>query len=81
MQFLSNNNTYSITVKLTSLLTGQYFHLTNIYGVTALADKAGFISWLYNFDTSEIEDWLLMGDINLIRFPKNRNKAGATPMR
>jgi hypothetical protein len=29
-----------------------------------------------NLDTSDFVDWLLAGDFNLIRFPKNRNKPG-----
>jgi len=27
-----------------------------------------------NFDTSDFDDWVLCGDFNLIRYPKNRNK-------
>jgi len=29
-----------------------------------------------NFDTSDFDDWVLGGDFNLIRYPKNRNKPG-----
>ena len=36
----------------------------------------GFITWLMNFDTSDFDDWVLGGDFNLIRYPKNRNKPG-----
>jgi hypothetical protein len=49
-------NSYSITVKFKSLLSGQVFHVTNIYGPATATNKLGFISWLYNFDTSNIED-------------------------
>jgi hypothetical protein len=33
-------------------ISGHIFHVTNIYGPAATADKPGFINWLYNFDTS-----------------------------
>jgi hypothetical protein len=38
----------------------------------------GFITWLMNFDTSDFDDWLLGGDLNLIRNPDNRNKPRVT---
>jgi hypothetical protein len=49
-------NSFSITVKLTSSLSMHNFHITNIYGMTDPVEKPSFISWLYNFDTSNIED-------------------------
>jgi hypothetical protein len=66
-------NSYSVTVKFTCRLSGHIFHVTNIYGPAATADKPGFINWLYNFDTSGIEDWLLLEDFNLICAPENCN--------
>jgi hypothetical protein len=54
------------------------FHVTNIYGPAATFEKAGFISWLYNFDTSLIGDWLILGDFNLIQTPANRNRIGGS---
>lgn len=71
-------NSYSITLKLTSRITNQSFHLTNIYGPAAVDEKLAFITWLYNFDTDNIEDWILAGDFNLIRSIDNRNRPGAT---
>jgi endonuclease/exonuclease/phosphatase family metal-dependent hydrolase len=52
------------------------FHLTNVYGPRDAAGKAGFINWLYNFDTSALDDWILLGDFNLIGSPYDRNKPG-----
>lgn len=69
-------NSYSITVKLRCLLSGRSFHLTNIYGPSTPDKKAEFINWLYNFDTSCFDDWLLAGDFNLIRSPDDRNRGG-----
>jgi hypothetical protein len=50
--------------------------VTNIYGLAASTDKVGFITWLYNFDCSLIDGWLLLGNFNLIRSPENRNRPG-----
>jgi hypothetical protein len=69
-------NSHSIIVKFKSLLSGRLSHVTNIYGPAASAGKVGFISWLYNFDCSSMDDWLLIGDFNLIRSPENRNRPG-----
>lgn len=71
---LIDNNSYSITIKSTSHISGQTFHVPNIYGPAAIAHKLAFISWLYNWDTSHMEDWILLGDFNLMRTPENRNK-------
>jgi hypothetical protein len=54
------------------------FHVTNIYGLATADDKAGFISWLYNFNTYLIEHWLILGDFNHIWTLANRNRAGGS---
>jgi exonuclease III len=66
----------AISIEFTSLLSGASFHLTNIYGPCDSSEKAAFINWLYNLDTSLMVDWLLVGDFNLIRSPEDRNKPG-----
>lgn len=71
-------NTYSITIKFTDQSSGKVFHHTNVYGSANASEKAYFISWLYNFDTTGIEDWILMGDFNLIRGPENRSRPGGS---
>jgi hypothetical protein len=73
---LVSTNAYSITVKLTCALNGNSFCLSNIYGPAAASERAAFITWLYNFYTSDFDDWLLAIDFNLIRSPANRNKEG-----
>lgn len=35
-----------------------------------------FITWLINLDTTNFDDWLLVGDFNLYRCPEDRNKLG-----
>lgn len=49
-------NAYSITVKFTDRLSGKIFHHTNIYGPPSPTERANIITWLYNFDSSNIED-------------------------
>lgn len=65
-------------MKFTSLLSGQGFHLSNIYGPSAPVEKAAFVNWLYNFDASAFEEWILVGDFNFIRSPDNINKPGGS---
>jgi hypothetical protein len=57
---LVSTNTYSITVKLTSKLPCQSFHVTNIYGPADPVEKPTFISWLYNLDASAFGDWRIL---------------------
>jgi hypothetical protein len=73
----------SLFVEIVTLLLSKspprilgMFHVTNVYGPAAAPDKAGFISWLYNFDTSGIDDWIILGDFNLLRSPADRNMPG-----
>jgi hypothetical protein len=68
------SNKYSITLKFTCLASRNYFHLTNIYGPSSAIEKAFFINWLYIFDTSSIDDWILVRDFNLISSPDNMNR-------
>jgi exonuclease III len=73
---LVSYTTHSITVKLTSKIFNQSFHVTNIYGPADSVEKPTFISWIYNLDATAFDDWILMGDFNLIRPPPPRTKAG-----
>jgi hypothetical protein len=40
--------------------------------------KASFVNWLYNYDISSFEDWILLVDFNLIQSPDDRNKPGGS---
>lgn len=73
---LCHANSFSVTVKFKCYLSRNVFHLTNIYGPCSPTSTVDFINWLYNFDTSGIEDWIIAGDFNLIRCPENRNREG-----
>jgi hypothetical protein len=48
-------NAYSVTAKLTCVLIGKTFCLSNIYGPCATAERAAFIIWLYNLDNSDFD--------------------------
>lgn len=65
-----HENNFALTIKFRSGMSNASFHLTNIYGPSAPAEKAGFINWLYNFDVSTFEEWMLVGS------PEDRNKPG-----
>jgi hypothetical protein len=66
----------AITIKLASLMIGQEWHLTNVYGPCTADGKAEFTNWPYNYDALTIDLWIVMGDFNLIRCPENRNRPG-----
>jgi hypothetical protein len=69
-----DSNHFALIVKLTSLHSGQEWHLTNIYGPCLAEPKADFINWLYNYDASSFDLWMMLGDFNLMRSPENRNR-------
>jgi hypothetical protein len=56
-----DSNRFAITVQLTSLQLGQDFFLTNIYGPCSDTGKAEFTNWLYNYDASAYELWVVVG--------------------
>jgi hypothetical protein len=65
---------FATTVKLTSLHSGQEWFLSNIYGPCAETDKTNFINWLYNYDASGFDLWMMVGDFNLMRSVDNHNR-------
>ena len=69
-------NSYALTLKVTSLLDQNSFHLTNVYGPAHSDSKLAFVTSLINLDTTDFEDWILIGDFNLYRNTENRNKPG-----
>lgn len=69
-------NSYAVTVKFDSHLYNNSFHLTNVYGPSASAEKFGFVTWLLNLNSSDFNNWILAGDFNLYRSTDDRNKPG-----
>jgi len=64
--------------QITSLLDQSSFHLTNVYGPAHSDSKLAFITWLINLDSSDFEDWILLGDFNLYRALKIEINQGET---
>lgn len=48
----------------------------NLYG-PCTAEGIELTIWLKNIDIPDDEDWIILGDFNLYRYPKNRNREGA----
>lgn len=69
-------NNYAITVKLTAQHNNESWYLTNIYGPCTHNGKRDFIRWLKHFIIPNDENWLLVGDFNIIRKPEDGNKPG-----
>jgi hypothetical protein len=69
-----NSSHVTLTIKLTSLQSGQQWFLKNVYGPCSAVAKAEFTNWLYNYDASGYDLWMVVGDFNLIRSPENRNR-------
>ena len=38
--------------------------------------KRNFLQWFKHYDITDDENWLVVGDFNLIRKPENRNRPG-----
>lgn len=73
---LIQSNAYGLTFKLVCRADNSTIFVTNIYGPAHSEQKAGFITWLLNLDTSSFENWVLGGDFNLYRSHSDRNKPG-----
>lgn len=69
-------NNYAITARLTAKHNRDFWLLTNVYGPYTHDGKRDFIQWLKHYNISDDENWLLVGDFNLLRKPENRNKPG-----
>jgi hypothetical protein len=50
--------------------------VTNVYGPCEVVAKAEFTTWLYNYDASTNDLWMVVGDFNLMRCPENKNRPG-----
>lgn len=63
-------NEYAISIEFTSKLNNASWILTT----DAPDDKRRFLDWFKNIQMPDDIDWLIVGDFNLIRRPKDRNK-------
>jgi hypothetical protein len=67
---------FAIFVYFTSTQSAQSWTLVNVYGPCTGDQRNDFVQWLFNLNIPPDEDWLLVGDYNFIRSPKNSNKPG-----
>lgn len=66
---------------MTAKHNGEFWFLANIYGPCSHDGKRDFLRWFKHYNITDTENWLLVGDFNLLRKPENRNRAGVTSMR
>lgn len=57
-------------------MTQQDWWLTNIYAPCTPAGREVFLHWFSNLEVLADRLWIIIGDFNMIRTPKNRNKPG-----
>lgn len=70
-------NSFAITIKFSARHNGDTWFLTNIYGPCTHDGKRAFLHWFKHYTISDDDNWLVVGDFNLIRKPENRNRLGA----
>lgn len=68
------NNEFAISVEFTSLHNSKNWILTNVYGPCSTEGKTIFTNWLKSIEMPNETDWIVLGDFNLLRSPKNRNR-------
>jgi hypothetical protein len=69
-----DQNNYSMSVEFNSTISGAVWVITNVYAPCTAEGKIDFLNWLHDFILPDETDWLLVGDFNLIRRPRDRNR-------
>jgi len=64
-------------VEFTSKLNNEIWLLTTVYSPCTPHGKREFLDWFREIEMPEDVDWLVVGDFNLLRKPKDRNREGA----
>jgi exonuclease III len=70
------HNDYALSVEFQSTKSDLFWTLTNIYAPCQDSQQLDFLHWLNNVTIPDEENWLLVGDFNLIRSPQDRNRDG-----
>jgi exonuclease III len=70
-------NEFAMSLEFVSTISNASWVLTHIYAPCTIEDKQRFLNWFHNIDMAEDTDWLVVGDFNLMRKPKDRNKPGS----
>ena len=71
-----DQSSFQITTKLTCNLSGNVFHITNVYGPCSNEFRDDFYHCLDSIDASNMDNWMLAGDFNLIISPLDINRPG-----
>lgn len=70
------NNEFALSVEFFSKHDNSNWILTCVYGPCTPEGKGSFLNWLKEIQMLDNIDWMILGDFNLIRKPKDRNKPG-----
>jgi hypothetical protein len=65
-----------MNIEFVSTFSGATWVLTNVYASCTPEGKQLFLQLFHDYDMPEENDWLIVGDFNLIRRPRDRNKPG-----
>lgn len=69
-------NSFAITIKFSAKHNNDSWLLTNIYGPCTHEGKRNFLQWFKHYTAAVDDNWVVVGDFNLLRKPDNRNKPG-----
>lgn len=69
-------NDFALSVQMTSSHNNSSWLLTTIYAPCTCHGKRSFLEWFRNYHMPVEQDWLVIGDFNLIRRPEDRNREG-----
>jgi len=67
-------NEFAMSLEFKSPHNGNYWLLTNIYALCTPDGKRDFCDWFKNIQMPDEQDWIIVGDFNLMRSPDNRNR-------
>lgn len=70
------SNEFGVSIQFCSLFDNATWILTCVYGPCTTEGKTQFAHWFRNIQMPASEDWIVMGDFNLIRSLEDRNKPG-----
>jgi len=70
-------NSYAITLDFRSAVNNDTWRLTSIYAPCTPNGKREFLNWFKGQEATEDQDWIIVGDFNLLRRPEDRNRDGA----
>lgn len=68
---------FAIAIEFSARHSDSSWNLMNVYGPCTPKGKRDFANWLKNVYLLHDEEWIILGDFNLYRFPENRNREGA----